>query len=52
MNYELGLDLDGNVVCIFEPSIGYIPVDPENLDYKKYLEDTDGGLPLPKKGKK
>lgn len=52
MEYELGLDLDGNVICIFEPTVGYIPVDENNIDYQKYLVDTDGGLPLPKKASK
>lgn len=26
-----------------------IPEDPANSDYKKYLVDTDGGLPMPEK---
>jgi hypothetical protein len=38
-----GTDASGKEWCI--------PVDESNSDYKQYLVDTDGGLPLPKETK-
>lgn len=31
--------------------VWFIPVDESNADFRKYLEDTNGGLPLPKETK-
>jgi hypothetical protein len=33
-------------------TVWWIPEDLENAHYQKYLEDTDGGLPMPKKASK
>jgi hypothetical protein len=53
MNYEIRFMPDGKTVaCIYEPTIGFIPFDESNSDYKQYLIDTDGGLPIPKESKK
>jgi hypothetical protein len=32
---------EGEVVCIFEPSIGAIPIDPANSDYQEYLAQLE-----------
>lgn len=46
MNYQKIKDDKDNVVAIFEPTIGSIPIEINNHDYKEYLlwleENTDG----------
>lgn len=36
-NYQEVKDNENNVVCIFEPTIGSIPLDLGNRDYQAYL---------------
>lgn len=53
MNYEIRFMPDGKTVaCIYEPTIGFIPLDESNSDYQRYLVDTDGGLPIPEEKSK
>ena len=48
MNYIIVKDLENNVVGVFEPSIGCIPIAEANTDYQDYLKWlSEGGVPLP-----
>jgi cytochrome c len=48
MNYILVKDLENNVIGVFEPSIGCIPIAEDNTDYQAYLKWLDeGNTPLP-----
>lgn len=50
MNYEIRVSQAIGSVIIRTDEDGKewsIPEDPENSDYRKYLVDTDGGLPTP-----
>jgi len=40
MKYEKIIH-EGEVVCIFESSIGAIPLDPANSDYQEYLASLE-----------
>lgn len=38
MEYEIKFMPDGKTIsCVYEPSIGFIPLDEDNLDYQAYL---------------
>jgi hypothetical protein len=54
MNYEIVTDSLDNVPKILKieaHQISFIPFDESNTEYRQYLVDTDGGLPLPEKTK-
>lgn len=51
MNYEERYSSDTNeLLCIFEPTIGFIPADESNADYQAYLAWL-AEQPTPKAGK-
>jgi hypothetical protein len=48
MNYKLLNDKNGNVRGIFEPTLGFIPINEGNKDYVLYLKWlAEGNTPLP-----
>lgn len=53
MQYQIRISQSLGAVIIRTDEDGKewsIPEDPENSDYKQYLVDTDGGLPIPEVG--
>lgn len=49
--YSVNVNEYGTIVIVRENqdgSVTWIPSDENNTDYRQYLADTDGGLPLPK----
>jgi hypothetical protein len=48
MNYKLLNDQDGKLRGIFEPTLGFIPLNEDNTDYQKYLKwVAEGNQPEP-----
>ena len=48
MNYKLIYGPDEKLVGVFEPTVGCIPINPDNTDYQAYLKWlAEGNTPLP-----
>jgi hypothetical protein len=46
MNYKLVNGLNNELVGIFEPTIGCIPINPANTDYANFKKDLADGAEL------
>jgi hypothetical protein len=44
-NYQLIFDEDKVLIGIYEPSVGCIPIDQNNRDYKEYLASLEATEP-------